>query len=51
MLSALILAGIIVSSLNQFVITFRDVGLLLAAIALFLLPDGEQITDSKRVIY
>ena len=34
-LSALTLAGIIVSSLNQFVITFRDVGLLLMAVALF----------------
>jgi len=35
-LSALTLAGIIVSSLNQFVITFRDVGLLMMAVALFL---------------
>lgn len=38
-LSALTLAGIIVSSLNQFVITFRDVGLLLMAVALFLIDE------------
>jgi len=37
-LSALTLVGIIVSSLNQFVITFRDVGLLFAAVALFFTP-------------
>lgn len=34
-LSALTLAGIVASSLNQFVITFRDVGLLMMAVALF----------------
>lgn len=39
MLSALTLAGIIASSLNQFVITFRDVGLLLMAIALFFMNE------------
>jgi uncharacterized membrane protein YphA (DoxX/SURF4 family) len=39
-LSALTLAGIIASSLNQFVITFRDVGLLLMAVALFFAAEG-----------
>jgi len=39
-LSALTLTGIIVSSLNQFVITFRDVGLLLMAVALFFMSRG-----------
>lgn len=38
-LSALTLAGIIVSSLNQFVITFRDVGLLMMAVALFFMDE------------
>lgn len=38
-LSALTLAGIIVSSLNQFVITFRDVGLLMMAVALFFIGE------------
>jgi len=38
-LSALTLAGIIASSLNQFVITFRDVGLLLMAVALFFMDE------------
>lgn len=38
-LSALTLAGIIVSSLDQFVITFRDVGLLLMAVALFFMDE------------
>jgi len=38
-LSALTLAGIIVSSLNQFVITFRDVGLLLMAVALLFMDE------------
>ena len=39
-LSALTLVGIIVSSLNQFVITFRDVGLMLMAVALFFIVDN-----------
>lgn len=34
-LSALTLAGIIAANLSEFIITFRDVGLLAAAIALF----------------
>jgi len=38
-LSALTLTGIVVSSLNQFVITFRDVGLLMAAVALYFMPE------------
>ena len=41
-LSALTLAGIIVSSLNQFVITFRDVGLLLMAVALFSMSENKR---------
>lgn len=44
-LSALTLAGIIVSSLNQFVITFRDVGLLMMAVALFFMDEERTRID------
>lgn len=42
-LSVLTLAGIIVSSLNQFVITFRDIGLMLMAVALFFMEEEQGI--------
>jgi uncharacterized membrane protein YphA (DoxX/SURF4 family) len=38
-LSALTLAGIIVSNTGQFIITFRDIGLLFAAAALFFIDE------------
>ena len=40
-LTALTLAGIIFADLSQFAVTFRDVGLLFAAAALFLLDDEQ----------
>ena len=38
-LSVLLLAGIILADRKEFIITFRDVGLLLAALALFFTPE------------
>lgn len=38
-LAVLMLAGILLADHNQFIITFRDVGLLFAALALFFSPE------------
>lgn len=40
-LAALTLAGIIVVNLREFFITFRDVGLLFAAVALYFMPTSK----------
>lgn len=42
-LAALMLLGILLVNLNEFIITFRDIGLLCAAVALFFMP-----TKSER---
>ena len=38
-LAALTLLGILVANLSDFIITFRDVGLIFAALALFFMPE------------
>lgn len=49
MLAFLTLAGIVVSTLNQLELTFRDVGLALAALALFeLARERKKILEENR---
>lgn len=46
-LSALTLLGIISGSLDAFEVTFRDVGLLCMAIALFMSPENPAVTPKR----
>lgn len=47
LLCALTLAGIVVTNLSQLITTFRDVGLMFTALALFLVEYQSSITPKK----